>query len=630
MRNYENLRRAFFSSTLLLLASSTLCLAQSDSTELVQFYEQNVGYLASDQLAGRGTGTDGERMAAKHLVDFFKSNGLKPVGNSYEQMFPVVTALKPAAGNACDAKIRVLRPGMPPERAIQVPRSFKIGDDYTPLGLSSNGSASGGLAFVGFGISSPADGYDDYEGIDVNGKILVILRGSPDHNDYHGPHNDARRDPHSPLNSHMALTTKVLTAREHGAAGIIFVTPMGDSANVLMPLQADRMAHDLGIPVVQFKRTSIVHLFPPKKESLQQTEERIFASRKPESVILQNAEISITVALEEVTSEARNVIGMIPGTDGSLKSQYVVVGAHFDHLGMGGAGSRYEGKGPAIHHGADDNASGTSMMMSLARYYSQNPPKRPMIFMGFSGEEMGLLGSNYFVKNPTVPLESIVFMLNLDMVGRLQDNKLNIMGTGTSAEFEQLALAAGEAGALEITTNEDGFGPSDHTSFYSHQIPVMMLFTGTHDDYHRPTDTYDKINYGGMAKIFRAATHIVDDIANAADTPHYQKTKSPDKAGSSMAFSVYLGTIPDYSDHPKGLRLSGVRDGGPADEGGMRAGDIIVQFGEVEVKNIYDYTHALGKYKPGDVVDITVLRGPMEDKSVTLKVKMGSKSGGKQ
>ncbi len=631
MRNYKKMpwqRPTDFVLSLALLLSALTLRAETELSEQAQIFQEHVRYLASEELAGRGTGDEGNDKAADYIARFFLNNGVKKIGDSYLQPFTATTGVKLGPGNAASSTLFVARYGMPRDKARRVQRSFVAGKDYMPLGFSQSATIKGDLLFAGFGITAKDVEYDDYATIDAKGKVVVVLRGSPEQNDFHGPHNDRLHDPHSLFNKYAALTTKAINAREHGALGIVFVTPQGDSSEVLMPLRLERMANDLGIVAVHFNRKAIAKLFPPKS-SLQTTETKMYASKTPHSFEFGNAEMELTVKLEFTESRTANVIGSVRGSDDALKDEYIVVGAHYDHLGMGGHGSRHSGREPAIHFGADDNASGTAMMMELAAAVAKNPLPRSVVFMGFSGEEMGLLGSNYYVKNPLIPLDKTVYMLNFDMVGRLKDSKLTAMGSGTSPVLPALFDFLAARHPVELSINEDGFGPSDHTSFYSHKVPVSMIFTGTHDDYHTPADTWDKLNYEGMTTIYAFAKELLDEVANSPERPAYQQTKASASKGG-MGFSIYLGTVPDYSDHPRGLRLSGVRDGGPAAEGGMQAGDIIIKFGDIDVKNIYDYTHALRKYQPGDKVQVTVLRGEDEDEKVALSIVCGSKSKGKE
>jgi len=309
---------------------------------------------------------------------------------------------------------------------------------------------------------------------------------------------------------------------------------------------------------------------------------------------------------------AYNVIGMLAGSDPILKNEVIMVGAHYDHLGRGGEGSLAPRSGE-IHHGADDNASGTAGLIELARVFGAQRPKlkRTLVFIAFGGEEEGLLGSNYYVNHPLVPLDKTTAMINMDMIGRMKDSKLMIGGVGTATEWRPL-LAQTD---FSLTLNDDGFGPSDHSSFYSKQIPVLFFFTGTHNDYHKPSDTFDKINYNDEARILNLVARIVKDIDAADKRLTYTTAKSaPPRTGG---FRVYLGTIPNYADTNDGLLLDGVRDDSPAAKGGLKAGDRIVKIGNTDVKNVYDYTQALGEMKAGQEYVFEVMRGT---ERLTLKI----------
>jgi len=306
------------------------------------------------------------------------------------------------------------------------------------------------------------------------------------------------------------------------------------------------------------------------------------------------------------------------------KNEYIVIGAHYDHLGMGGRGSLSSSKEPEIHNGADDNASGTSTVMELAQKFSANKKslKRSIIFMTFSGEEMGLLGSAHFVKSPTIPLDKVVAMYNLDMVGRLnEESSLTVYGTGTSPIWKDLLNDKNSYYNFKLNFIDDGFGPSDHSSFYSKDIPVLFYFTGTHSDYHKPSDDFDKINYTGMEKIGRFVYEMADAVNQKDDKIAFTKTKGePRDRRRDATPRVYVGTVPDMSTQADGFKLSGVSDGSPAEKAGLKAGDIIIKFGGKDVKNIYDYMYAIQDHKPGEEVDVIVKRGEEE---ITLKVTLG-------
>jgi aminopeptidase YwaD len=349
--------------------------------------------------------------------------------------------------------------------------------------------------------------------------------------------------------------------------------------------------------------------------------------------------LSIDLLRREVS--AHNVVAILEGADSVLKNEAIVIGAHYDHLGRGGEGSLAPKEGE-VHHGADDNASGTAGLLELARIFSEQKPRRTIVFAAFSGEEEGLLGSNYYVNNPAVPLANTIAMINMDMIGRMKDKRLVIGGVGTAMEWRSMietanlmqSVTVSTAGTTPsrhnfplvvssngravvtsdtskqfvITMNEDGFGPSDHSSFYAKQIPVLFFWTGTHEDYHKPSDTADKINYNDQSRIVAVVAKIVREVDSADKRPTYAVTKSP-TVGRSTGFRVYLGTIPNYSDSNDGLMLDGVRDDSPAAKAGLQAGDRIVKLADRDIRNVYDYTYALGEMKAGEEYEVEVMRG---------------------
>jgi hypothetical protein len=329
----------------------------------------------------------------------------------------------------------------------------------------------------------------------------------------------------------------------------------------------------------------------------------------------------LATTVKKRLTKTDNILGYLPGGDPQVGNEVVVVGAHYDHLGRGGPESLSPKTEGEIHHGADDNASGTAGILELAEAFAfqKNFLKRSLLFMAFSGEEEGTLGSSFFVKNPTIPFEKIVAMVNMDMIGRMKDSTLIVQGAGTSPIWRELVGKANEGIGLKIKFTDDGYGPSDHSPFYAKEKPVLFFFSGTHTDYHKPSDTWEKINADGEELVLKLAYCTIDKI-QALDTPlGYVRTKgdSVRMGGGSGELRAYLGTIPDYSEELVGVKLSGVREGSPAEKAGIQSGDVIVRFGEKAIRNIYDYTYALGAYKPGEKVEIGLLR---EGKPLTLSV----------
>ena len=322
----------------------------------------------------------------------------------------------------------------------------------------------------------------------------------------------------------------------------------------------------------------------------------------------------------------QNVVGIIEGTDPLLKNDYIVIGAHHDHLGRSSVSALDPDARDAIRNGADDNASGTAAVLELARLFSIDKPKRSIIFVTFSGEEQGLLGSQYFVDNPPVPLSQVKAMLNFDMVGRMKDNEVMVLGTATATELPALIDSANARGtALKVRGSGDGFGSSDHSSFYAKEIPVLHFFTDLHSDYHRASDDVEKINPGGQARIVDFAYRLADLIEERPAPLTYVRSTAPSRAtGSGQGSQTYLGSIPDMgASETPGLRLTGVRAGSPADSGGLKAGDIIVEFAGKAVTDLYSYSEALYAQKPGDSVKIVYLRDGKKHETTVILGKRG-------
>jgi len=558
--------------------------------------EAHVNYLASDEMRGRKPGSPEIEQAAEYLASELKKAGVSPLGDDYRQYFNVITGVSTRKGNQYSVVA-----------GRSAPTSFTLGENYIPIGLSANTGAAGKLFFVGYGISADDKNYDDYAGLDVKDAIVVMFRGFPRFGN----------DPHGPLASFAELHYKLINAREKGASGVILVDTQ-EMKDELIPLSPPEMSNVNGIAAIHAKREIIEPLFGGPAE-LKKAEQKILTDKSPASRRLSSWEARMNVALEIHQTGTANIIGIIPGTNPELQNETIIVGAHYDHIGMGGAGSRDDSGEPAIHNGADDNASGTAAVVEIGRLVAANPLPRPVLVMGFSAEEMGLLGSAYFVENPLVDLDNSVTMINLDMVGRMENRSVVINGTGTATEWPTMLDSLQSKYNFQITRNKDGFGPSDHSSFYSKKMPVLSMFTGLHDDYHRPEDDIEKINFGGLDSLTHFTYDIVKHIAMQQNKPTFVEAAEAPRARSSMSFRVRMGTVPDYNENPKGMRITGVKVGSPAEKAGLKGGDIITAFGDLEIKNIYDYTFALGKFAPGDVVLIKVIR---DDKVVELSAEL--------
>lgn len=560
----------------LALLVATTALAQQSAIE------KDVRTLASDEMEGRGLGTKGIDKATAYLEARMKAIGLEPVfGTSYRQPFPVKIGVSAGTNN-------------------------KLGDvapaDWTPLGFSSAGSFDGPVAFVGYGISAPPLNYDDYAGIDLKGKIALMLRYEPQEKDEKSPF-DGRKP-----SRWSAMRYKVLQARERGAVAVIFATgPLQDEGQNKIPaLTNDGPESPAGIPVIQV-RTSVAEKWIG---DLAKWQKDVDGDLKPRSRVL-DAHLSGNVDVKAEYSETANLAGMIRG-NGATANDIIVVGAHYDHLGYGGEGSMKPNV-HAIHHGADDNASGTAAVLAIAEQMKKKPiDGRTVVFMLFSGEERGLAGSGYLVSHPPFPMARVKAMVNLDMVGALRDNKVTVFGTDSAPEWRSIVDNANTTTKLALTETGDGYGPSDQTSFYAVHIPVIHLFTGAHDRYHTPEDVADAVNFPGIARVADLTTNIVASLRNGPAVPQYVRaTSAPAMEGDSRGYGAYLGTVPDYSAMDAttgGVLLSDVRPGSPADRAGIAGGDRIVDIGGTRIENLYDMTYALQDHKPGDTVNVGVIR----------------------
>ncbi|MBU2445450.1 MAG: M28 family peptidase, partial [Bacteroidetes bacterium] len=532
-----------------------------------------------------------------------KSYGLKPLGDSgYYQNFEVTTGVELTENNHLAISIGDQK------------FDFTLNENYSPLGFSDNSSISGEVVFAGYGIEAEKLGYNDFADVDVKDKIALVLRYSPE--------GDKPRGDFADFSSTRYKATSV---RNKGAKGVIFFTgPNTYEDDSFIKLNVEQLGGDAGLPIVSITTKMAEEIFQAAGKDLLSMQKEMDSLKAAKSFYFTNSSASISVGLKPVIRSTRNVIGLVESENPVYKNEYIVIGAHYDHLGMGGRGSLSSSTEPEIHNGADDNASGTSTVMELAQKFSANKKslKRSIIFMTFSGEEMGLLGSAHFVKTPTISLENIVAMYNLDMVGRLnEESSLTVYGTGTSPIWKDLLNDKNSFYSFKLNFIDDGFGPSDHSSFYAKDIPVLFYFTGTHSDYHKPSDDFDKINYTGLEKIGRFVYDMADAVNQKDDKIAFTKTKSEPRERRRDATSrVYVGTVPDMSTQADGFKLSGVSDGSPAEKAGLKAGDIIIKFGGKDVKNIYDYMYAIQDHKPGEEVDVVVKRGEEE---ITLKVTLG-------
>ncbi|MEX0704463.1 MAG: M20/M25/M40 family metallo-hydrolase [Planctomycetales bacterium] len=647
-----------------LSAAGDAALATSTAEAVQARLRDDVRYLASDELEGRGVGTKGLDQAAEFIRREFAAAGLdvqRVQGNAW-QTFSMVAETKLGQPN-------LLSFAGPDGKTVELAH----GVDFTTCSFGGSGRFATGIAFGGYAIESDDPAYRDLADLDLKGKAVIILRRVPRQSAADSPFSG----PHGMLSQHATLRAKLANAYSKGAAAILFVNDpcssrelrdkhaaksaqaderivaaaeklvqvdpqdhaaLTEARNKLAALfdqrkklaeQGEKIDDD---PLMKFgygtdeenRTTPIFHisqqacdrlLAAAEKPSLAELEARIDAELKPASFELSDWRAEGAATIERIQAEVKNVIGVLEG-EGPLADETIVVGAHYDHVGLGGAGSLAPGV-KAVHNGADDNASGTAALIELARRLAARDEKLPrrIVFIAFTGEERGLIGSARYVREPIFPLEKTVAMFNMDMVGRLKDDKLTIFGSGTSPRWEPLVARLARADGLKLTLKGAGVGPSDHTSFYMKKIPVLHFFTGTHGDYHRPSDDWEKINLAGMRRVVDLVEQVVLDTARAEERPAFVETK---QAGDVLRDGnrPYFGSIPDFGTDAEGYAISGVASGSPAEEAGIKPGDLLVQLGPHKIGNLSDFDLALRKFEPGDEVPVTVLR---DGQTVQLK-----------
>lgn len=561
--------------------------------------------LAGDEMEGRGVGTRGLQRAADLLERRFRAAGFRDVA---QEPFTVATGVALGADNALGDLV--------------------VEEGFVPLGFSSDGAFEGEIVFAGYGIRAPDLGYDDYAGLDVAGKVVLAMRYEPGEEDEASIFDGKRASRWSDLRH------KAKTARDLGAAALILVSPARseDEPDKLPPLARLGPTSRAGLPVLQVTRAVAEGWLGASLVTIQRD---IDSGPRPASRALGRS-IGGRADVDPIEATVANVVGVVPG-QGALADEVVVVGAHYDHLGLGGHGSMRPDV-EAIHNGADDNASGTAAMVCAAAALVREPPvtgdaagRRTVVVVAFTAEEIGLGGSDAYTTSPRRPLEDTVAMVNLDMVGRVRDGQLQVLGTDSAAEWSTLLAPLGQAHGLTLAMGGDGYGPSDQTSFYEEKIPVVHLFSGAHAEYHTPDDDASTLNVEGGSRVVGLTADLLRSLVTRGDRLTYQPSSSgPLVAGDSRGYGAWLGTIPDYSAMSAsegGVLLSDVRTGGPADLAGLRGGDRIVGMAGGTVENLYDMTFVLRDHKPGETIPVVVIR---DGAARTLHATLGhrSKAGG--
>jgi hypothetical protein len=570
-------------------------LGQTPEIQSLANMKRDLYFLASEECEGRGPGTKGIDLAADYIAKQFAAAGLKPGGveGGYFQPFTI------KGGSVLEKPNSVAFTG-PDKKTISV--EFDKG--FQVMGLSGSGTVSAPVVFVGYGLQTNLK-YDEYVGHDVKGKIVVMVRRTPRYTS-DKPFGGDRR------NEFASLEKKVALAEANKAAAIILVNDVSEPGDALPGFSYLAAATSSKIPCVQVKRSVLDPVLQSGLGmSLKEIEKSIDADLKPLSGPVKGWTAKVEAHVGRPMIPVKNVIGVLEG-NGPLAKEILVVGAHYDHLGYGGQGSLAKGS-KAIHHGADDNASGTTAMMEIARRFAEKKDRqgRKLVFMAFSAEERGLLGSRYFCNNPLFPLADVAAMVNIDMVGKLrpdketQKDKLIVQGIDTSKNFGELVEKLNKPG-FQFSKTKGGNGPSDHSSFYDKKIPVLFFWTGTHPDYHRPTDTADRINYDGMMRIVDYVDTVVGELASVSQRPDFIQVKGSATVGAPKG--PRLGVTPNYESDKEGVLVDGVAAGGAAEKAGLKAGDRIVEIAGKTVSNIETYMVIMSQQKVGQAIEIQILR----------------------
>jgi len=665
------MRRLVVSCTLALLVVAGSLAWGEVAPEVVTRLTSDLKYLASDELEGRGVGTNGLNVAADYVAKAFKDAGLNvtTAGGDPFQEFTMTTGAQLGPTNT----LNLVGPG---GKRIEL----AIDKDFQVCSFGASGTINAELVFGGYAIDAKDDKYQDLEGTDVKGKVLVVIRKTPRQGDPHGPFAAG----HGGQSRHADLRSKISNAFGRGAAAILFVNDVAsgkkeieqakqrakDAAETVVDAAAALLAADannaeavksarekldeavkkvqqlrdavtkvetdvlmkfgyagfnqnVGGPIFHVTQAAVDQVLQASlKKTLAALEAEIDQDLKPRTAVLTGWKAEGQASVELIKTEVKNVIAVIEG-QGALAEETVIIGAHYDHVGFGGQSSLAPGV-KDVHNGADDNGSGTVSLIELARRFGarKEPLKRRLVFIAFTAEESGLIGSARYCTEPIFPLDKTIAMINMDMVGRLKDEKLIVYGTGTAPHWKTQLERLNGASKFELVMKPEGFGPSDQSSFYGKKIPVLHFFTGTHGEYHRPGDDWNLINYPGMARVVDMIEQVTLETVQSAEKPQYVEVKgSGDQAQARSGSSrPYFGSIPDLGNETPGYALSGVAGGGPADKGGIKGGDVIVEFGKNKISNLDDFDLALRKFKAGEEVEVIVLR---KGERVTLKVTLG-------
>ncbi len=578
-----------------LLGACATDIARSDASST----RRHVMALASDATEGRATGTIGEQRAADYIISELKRIGARPLPDMPDYRLPFEFAAGARDGGSTI--------GVSSGGAGGATR-FTSRGDVQALSFSDEATVSGPVVFAGYGIVVPANqelGYDSYAALDVKDKIVVVLRYFPE---------NADRKRGSVLARYSDLRFKATAARQRGAKALLVVAgPRSPNAGAVVPMAFDTAIAGSGIPAVSIGAKVAQSLFASSPHTLEDAQRALDSGEPGAGWELPGITVNVSASVVREKRTAANVVAYLPATTdtGGMDKPWIALGAHYDHLGRGQVGNSLADKNEHqhVHFGADDNASGVAAVLSIAEKLASQPRRRHVLLALWSGEEIGLLGSAAFVREPPVPMERMAAYLNFDMVGRMQNNRLIVQATGTSSVWPEILGEANKASAFELVLQASPYQPTDVASFNQANVPTLNFFTGAHTDYHRPSDTADKINYPDLERLTGFAAAITARVGSLDTAPAFVKVEEQaPMRGRRAGVRIFTGTIPDYAADSKGLLVGGVVGGGPADKAGLQKGDLIVELAGQSIANIYDYTYAIDTLKPGAPAKVVYLR----------------------
>ena len=598
-------------AALVAIASLSHTLAAQSAAPTTSKTRADVEVLASERLGGRQAGSDGARLAADHLVAELKKMGAQPLPGQKDFRLPFSFTAGVKDGGT------TLQVTAPPNGDARGVAQFDSPRQAQALSFSDNAEVSGAAVFAGYGLVVPESqnfGYDSYATLDVKDKVVVVFRYFPE---------DADQKTRQILSRYADLRYKAMQARQRGAKALLVITgPRSPNAGETIPMSFDTALAGSGIVAASVSSDAAKALFAGVTDRSLEAIQQSFDSGNPHTTGFALPGITVTVKTAVVRERQAgfNVAGYLPATARiALPKPWVALGAHYDHLGRGSHGNSLAAKEDVgkIHYGADDNASGTAAVLAAGRELAKGQRSRHVVLAFWSAEEIGLIGSNAFVSTPPLPIDQLAAYFNFDMVGRMQDNKLTVQAVGTSPGWRAIIERANVAAGFDLVLQDDPYQPTDVASFNAAGVPSLAFFTGAHVDYHKPSDTADKINYEDLDRVVDFAVALAARVGQQPEALAFAKVDQVQQGGGRAGVRIFTGTIPDYATDVKGLLLGGVIGGGPAEQAGLQKGDVIIQLGEQTIANIYDYTYALEALKVNQPVKVVYMRGT-ERRETTL------------